>query len=715
LISGDEGNGRRITRRRGGGRYTAFNFVALSLALALPALCADSWAASPSYLQAPLHTITTAKEAHDLSASEATRGYPIHLRAVVTYFDPFLDARQIVVFLHDATGGIFLSLQGDENHFPAGTLVDVKGVSGMGDFAPIIMRPHVTALGHSHLPTVALPVSLTRLLTGDEDGQWVQVEGIIHSVFETDHNIVMQVAMRDGLISATFPREDGRDYGHLVDSRVRINANAGPIFNGDGQMIGARLMSPGLSSVTILEPGPKDAFDLPLRSITSLSRYTSVAELPRRIHVRGRVTLLYPGSLICIRDAAHGLCARTAQQTALNVGEMADVIGFAEIGGNVPSLSDAIYRGEVSEGLGVFPVAAMMVTPLKALYGKHDSELVRMEGQLIGRDLAAADLTLILASEGYVYSVVLPKSMVGADSDHWKNGSRLQVTGICSIQIDTRRTARESGAAVRESFRILLRSPQDVVVLERPSWWTPAHTLVLLTILLTVTLSVLIWVVVLTRRLKQQTQLIRGSEEQFRHMAQHDSLTGLPSRLLLHDRLDAAFERAKRSGTGLALLMLDLDNFKHINDSLGHHVGDQALKIAANRIKGAVRGSDMVARISGDEFVVLITQLHQPHEAELVAAKIVAALSAPFHVGDREVPLSASVGVCTAFGGGYDADSLLKSVDTAMYHAKSQGRNRFQLYTAEMARSSEQHQRLRRGLERGDRRERAGGPLPANG
>ena len=262
---------------------------------------------------------------------------------------------------------------------------------------------------------------------------------------------------------------------------------------------------------------------------------------------------------------------------------------------------------------------------------------------------------------------------------------------------------RDASALVRTHQEFIgrgLSACGTVLMLAADGRWLPAHMLLVVIATLSITLFALSWAMVLRRKLKRQTALALQSEEQFRHMAQHDALTGLPTRLLLRDRLDMAIEKARRSGTGLALLMLDLDNFKNINDQLGHPAGDQALKISARRITGTVRGSDTVARISGDEFVVLITELNEATEAELVAAKIVAALSAPFRVGDREVPLSASVGVCTAFGGSLDADSLLKSVDTAMYHAKSQGRNRFQLYTPAMASATEENQRLRNGLER---------------
>ena len=692
MISGKRSGGsQRLTGDSGKAATLFVLTAALALAWCLPA------AAVVTRLQ-PLRTITTAKQAHDLSASEAVRGYPIHLRAVVTYYDPAVDPRHIAVFVHDQSGGIFLGLHVAPDGIGVGAVLDIRGVSGMGDFAPLIAQPRVVVVGKAKLPPTGPAVSLTRLLTGAEDGQWVEVEGVVRSIYEAPRDVGLQLAMRDGLITATLPLDPSSDYRHLVDARVIIHANAAPVFNGDKQMVGARLLVPNISSVQIIEPGLADPFDTPLRDIDTLSRFSSMSPLPRRIHVRGRVTLIYPGSLVCIRDVAHGICAHTKQATALAVGEMADVVGFVETGRAAPALVDALYRRDIAGGpVNISPVP---VSPAQALYGNHDSELVRMDGQLIGRDLAASDTTLMLASDGFVFSVVLPLNLSGSASAAWQNGSRLRIKGVCSVLIDTQRSSMEGGAAIRQSFRILLRSPEDVVVLEQPSWWTPRHTLVVLAIALAGTLTILAWVVVLTRRLKLQTRVIRQSEEQFRHMAQHDALTGLPTRLLLHDRLDAALERSKRSGTGLGLLMLDLDNFKHINDSVGHHAGDQALKISAHRLTQSVRGSDTVARISGDEFVVLLADLNDPSEAELVAAKVVAALCAPFRVGDRDLPISASVGVCTTFGGVADAGALLKSVDIAMYHAKSEGRNRFQIYTPAMAIASTEHQKLRAELER---------------
>jgi diguanylate cyclase (GGDEF)-like protein len=253
------------------------------------------------------------------------------------------------------------------------------------------------------------------------------------------------------------------------------------------------------------------------------------------------------------------------------------------------------------------------------------------------------------------------------------------VTGIGSVSVDVQNHVRE-GAAAPTSFRVLMRSPADVTVLERPSWWTPAHAIVLLALALAVTLGVLLWVFVLRRRVEQQANLLRESEQQFRHMALHDPLTGLATRLLLQDRLGIALESARRRHAGLAVLMVDLDRFKEINDTYGHPAGDEVLRVTANRLLRAVRKEDTVARLGGDEFVVVLQDLSDPHAAERIAAVIVETLAAPIPFDGRKIAVCVSVGVCALFAGAFDANDLLKNADAALYNAKTSGRNRFHLY-----------------------------------
>jgi diguanylate cyclase (GGDEF)-like protein/PAS domain S-box-containing protein len=189
-----------------------------------------------------------------------------------------------------------------------------------------------------------------------------------------------------------------------------------------------------------------------------------------------------------------------------------------------------------------------------------------------------------------------------------------------------------------------------------------------------------------------------------RHQAQHDFLTNLPNRVLLNDRITQAISLARRSNTHPVLLFLDLDKFKHINDSLGHAVGDQLLQAVAERLVHCVRTSDTVSRHGGDEFVILLADERRPQDAALAAEKILLALSLPFRIDGQELHTSTSIGISVFPLDGMDAAALIKNADTAMYHAKERGRNNYQYFRHHMnARAVERQlveSNLRRALER---------------
>jgi diguanylate cyclase (GGDEF)-like protein/PAS domain S-box-containing protein len=167
-------------------------------------------------------------------------------------------------------------------------------------------------------------------------------------------------------------------------------------------------------------------------------------------------------------------------------------------------------------------------------------------------------------------------------------------------------------------------------------------------------------------------------------LALHDSLTDVPNRALLSDRLDQAMVRAQRSGSFVALLFIDLDRFKHINDSLGHTVGDQVLKSVARRLLACVRSSDTVSRQGGDEFLILLEDVVQAQDAAVCAEKILASLDAPHRIGTHDLHVTASIGIATFPGDATDAINLLKNADFAMYQAKYSGRNNYQFFKPEM-------------------------------
>jgi diguanylate cyclase (GGDEF)-like protein len=176
----------------------------------------------------------------------------------------------------------------------------------------------------------------------------------------------------------------------------------------------------------------------------------------------------------------------------------------------------------------------------------------------------------------------------------------------------------------------------------------------------------------------------RGAEAQLVRLAHYDGLTGLPNRNLLADRLRQALVNASRHRARVALMFLDLDRFKNINDSLGHYVGDQILKEVAARLTRTLRANDTVARLGGDEFVVVLQAVHDPADAAMVAQNLLRELAPPYVVEGRELHLSASAGITLYPDDGHDADVLMKNADVAMYHVKDSGRNGYQFFAETM-------------------------------
>lgn len=184
------------------------------------------------------------------------------------------------------------------------------------------------------------------------------------------------------------------------------------------------------------------------------------------------------------------------------------------------------------------------------------------------------------------------------------------------------------------------------------------------------------------------------------YQAQHDSLTGLPNRILLSERLSQAIGLAKRHQHQVALMYLDLDAFKPINDSLGHGVGDRLLQSVANRLSKCVRDTDTICRQGGDEFVVLLSEIEKPQDAIRVAQKILSAISAPYRIGKHELRITTSIGLSFYPDHGINGCTLLNNADMAMYHAKNSGCNRYQLFRAEMNTLKEQRSHIESQLER---------------
>jgi len=192
----------------------------------------------------------------------------------------------------------------------------------------------------------------------------------------------------------------------------------------------------------------------------------------------------------------------------------------------------------------------------------------------------------------------------------------------------------------------------------------------------------------------------RAISKRISYTAEHDLLTNLPNRILLNDRISQSIALAQRHGRLLAVIFLDLDHFKRVNDSMGHSGGDKLLKCVAGRLVASVRSSDTVSRQGGDEFVILLSEIAHPQDATTSAEKLLHALSTPHTVDGHDLRISSSIGISVYPQDGEDAETLINKADMAMYHAKEQGRNNFQFFEAEMTAKAFRRQSIEDSLYR---------------
>jgi len=612
--------------------------------------------------------LVTVRQLKQLTPDDAARHLPVRLRGVVTAFSGWRD----YFFFEDATGGIAINRE-EHGLLHAGDEIELTGVSDPGLFSTSAFSNHVQVLGRGAMPASRL-YGYSELEGGAKDAEWIEVRGIVQSArVESIWDktvLVLSLEMSGQQTSVRVFGFDPADVTRFVDAQVQVQGVCGTAYNDKRQFIGLRLFVGNAHDITVIERAPVDPYSIETSPIPTVMGYRPNGRSGHRVKITGTVTERETRRSFYMQNGSDGIRVTTTEDQSVPVGASIEAIGFPALGAYSPELTNASFR---VLGFGN-PITPMSIKAADFLqhketfaYAPYDGQLVHLEGKVVSQ-LALPNEDAWLMRDGQSTFVASLRPI----GDKWTPlniaiGSTMSVTGVMSVSVDSDRQP--------SSFRTLLRGPADMVLVKPAPWWTPLSLFVGLIVLLIATVAAVVWTMLLRRQVKQQTQRLRVSEGRFRTQAQQDTLTGVASRSYLLEQLEAAVSAAQKSGGLIGLLMLDLDHFKQINDTLGHHAGDQLLCIVANRIQSVVRRTDVVARMGGDEFVVLLKSLGHASEAELIGMKLVAHVAVPAEIAGQQRSVSASVGVCVFPEGGVDREALLQHVDEAMYRAKAKGRN----------------------------------------
>ena len=678
--------------------------------------------------------LTSAASVRSLSDEQAKRAIPVRITGVLTFVDS--DWRQL--FLQDSTGGIYVKYAGAKFPLMQGQRVTIKGLTNPGDYAPVIIAPKLEFKGRGELP---YPIKITAhdALSGVLDSQFVEIDGVIHSINSEQNkkHLSFDVYSPFGQVHVSA----GPNFGSidslrtLEDTRVRIRGVCGTLFNSRRQLVGFQLALSSIKDIQVLDRGNPDPFSVASVPIDRLLTFSVHSRFDHRIKVSGSITLLGP-DFFYVQDETGGLKVLTDTR-GLKLADAVAVVGYAEPGGYSPLLTDAAVRLLKH----TVPTEVPHVTPEELTRGAFDSRMVTIDGHLLSIVNSFDSKTLVLDSGGRTFDAQL-QILSGEATPEFQEGSMLRLRGICSAQVDPHATYLLL-APEAVGFTILVPSLKDVVILRGASWWNLRHTGMVLLSLLVAVLATFGWVMLLQQRIRTQTAALsqasdkarairelstamqdvstqqdfsrrvivpendeiaplakafnrmlselrlrdiakRKAEDKLQYQALTDELTGLPNRRLLSDRLAQTVAVAKREQNTVAVLYIDLDGFKLVNDSLGHIIGDVLLSLVAERLKERIRHSDTLARLGGDEFTVVLTNLSTRDDAGRVARSLLDVLAKPFFIESHEITIGASIGISIFPEHGTDAIDLLQQADSAMYTAKRNGKNQMVYYTAEL-------------------------------
>ncbi len=744
-----------------------------------------------------LNTLTTVAAVHDLPYEAASKHVPVHVIAVVTYYEPAAPD----LFISDRTGGGSVYVRTTHPYpLQRDDLIEVTGTSSESFRTEIASDPSIRVVGH--IPRER-PAELTgnvyrQIMSAELDCREVTVRGIVRTADVVVRRKVtfleLEVLMPGGLIQAYIRQYSPLDPKQLIDAEVLISGAIGAKENNKSQVMRGIIYATDATDLQVTRAPRTRLSSLPLTAVDEVMQTHATDDHTPRVRVRGAVTSYHPGSSVVINQNGRSLFAETRETAPLSLGSVIDVAGFAQEGGYSPALGQA----ELLPTGGHRDVPPDVISYAQAISGLFSDELVSLQGRVLAQVKLDSGDILSLLVDGHAVTVELQRTNSDKPLPELPLGTLVTATGICRI-IPT--AAWDDQGTRPRLFHIEMRSPSDLQVLRWPSWWTVSHLLRVLAGLFAASLLVAIWAIALRRRVSRQNRRIErtvlfekersrllelisseaplepllrdicafvesfapglrprcslypssgqddiaydaftighpstcvllqkalvsgngealglfsvGSDDplptltgeqgeiasagaaltalavnqrrlyhELNYTSSHDGLTGLPNRRSADMRLEAALGEAVRTGGCAGVAYIDLDHFKQVNDQYGHKIGDQYLQQIAARLARHVRSVDCLARIGGDEFLVVAPNLSSLNELEAIRRRLQACFDEVFVLEDVRIVGSASIGLAAYPDHGTAAEELKRHADTDMYSAKHRSHAELQQKTA---------------------------------
>jgi signal transduction histidine kinase len=471
--------------------------------------------------------LTNAAQVHALTPEEAARGLPVRLRGVMV---GEADPGWASFAMQDATGGMYVgSTRETISRIHTGDLIEVKGVTDPGEYSPFVAAQSVRKTGTAELPEPRR-VTFDEMASGKLDAQWVEVRGIVRYCEPVPGagKCRIELATGGGRLVVRWNVPEVKT--PMVDAEVRLRGVCYYLFNRNRQYLSPMLAIPRDVPVTVEVPPPVDPFATPVRSVSSLMQFAPNDPHGHRVHVRGVVICQQPGEALWLRDGERGLRVITRQTDELSPGDEVDVLGFPKQGEYTPILEDAIFQaGSVRN-----PAPAPLFLAGGAEAFNHDADLVELEATLSAREPVPGGWVFALnAADDTKFNALLRTPPGEPAPEDSLPDSCVRVAGVCSVFRDY--TGYVSGLSRPRTFQLLLRSRDDLSVIQPAPWWTRQHVTWLLGGVAALLLLAVAGVVAAARwRLRKQAAERRLAEREFaavlserNRMAReiHDTLT----------------------------------------------------------------------------------------------------------------------------------------------------------------------------------------------